>query len=225
MNCNNVKKDPNSRAKFSPASLLLYGITERAYLNGRTLESAVEESLRGGVTCLQLRDKKLTDDELLPDALCLQKLCKKYDIPFIINDRISLAAKIDADGVHVGQSDTKASDVRKLIGSDKIMGVSAQNVEQALEAQKAGADYLGVGAVFPTKSKDDAVEVPHETLAAICASVNIPVVAIGGISLSNLCQLENTGIAGVALISAIFAQNDIEKSTREMRDKLNKLFG
>ena len=210
--------------KFSSSSLLLYGITERAYLNGRSLESAVEESLRGGITCLQLRDKKLSDEDLLPDALRLQKLCKQYGVPFIINDRVELAMQIDADGIHVGQDDMQASDVRKLIGQDKILGVSAQTVEQALAAQESGADYLGVGAVFPTKSKDDAVEVPHETLKAICEAVSIPVVAIGGITRENAPQLAGSGIAGVALISALYAQSDIENATKQMKASLKDLF-
>ncbi len=209
--------------KFSSSSLLLYGITERAYLNGRSLESAVEESLRGGITCLQLRDKKLSDEDLLPDALRLQKLCKQYGVPFIINDRVELAMQIDADGIHVGQDDMQASDVRKLIGQDKILGVSAQTVEQALAAQESGADYLGVGAVFPTKSKDDAVEVPHETLKAICEAVSIPVVAIGGITRENAPQLAGSGIAGVALISALYAQSDIENATKQMKASLKDL--
>lgn len=210
--------------KFSSSSLLLYGITERAYLNGRSLESAVEESLRGGVTCLQLRDKKLSDEDLLPDALRLQKLCKQYGVPFIINDRVELAMQIDADGIHVGQDDMQASDVRKLIGQDKILGVSAQTVEQALAAQESGADYLGVGAVFPTKSKDDAVEVPHETLKAICEAVSIPVVAIGGITRENAPQLAGSGITGVALISALYAQSDIENAAKQMKTSLKDLF-
>ena len=210
--------------KFSSSSLLLYGITERAYLNGRSLESAVEESLRGGVTCLQLRDKKLSDEDLLPDALRLQKLCKQYGVPFIINDRVELAMQIDADGIHVGQDDMQASDVRKLIGQDKILGVSAQTVEQALAAQESGADYLGVGAVFPTKSKDDAVEVPHETLKAICEAVSIPVVAIGGITRENAPQLAGSGIAGAALISALYAQSDIENAAKQMKTSLKDLF-
>ncbi len=219
-----MKERALSCDKFSSSSLLLYGITERAYLNGRSLESAVEESLRGGITCLQLRDKKLSDEDLLPDALRLQKLCKQYGVPFIINDRVELAMQIDADGIHVGQDDMQASDVRKLIGQDKILGVSAQTVEQALAAQESGADYLGVGAVFPTKSKDDAVEVPHETLNAICEAVSIPVVAIGGITRENAPQLAGSGIAGVALISALYAQSDIENATKQMKASLKDLF-
>ena len=189
-----------------------------------TLPVAVKQSLRGGATCIQLREKQLSDEELLKDALQIKKLCKQYCAPFIVNDRVKLAMQLDADGVHVGQSDMDAHAVRKKIGPDKILGVSAQNVDQALKAQTNGADYLGVGAVFPTKSKDDACAVSLQTLSEICAAVNIPVVAIGGININNINELAGSGIAGVALISALYAQNNIENATKEMRDELRKYF-
>ena len=189
-----------------------------------TLPAAVEQSLRGGVTCIQLREKQLSDEELFEDAKQIQKLCKQYCAPFIVNDRVKLAMQLDADGVHVGQSDMDAHAVRKKIGPDKILGVSAQNVDQALKAQASGADYLGVGAMFPTKSKDDACAVSLQTLSEICAAVNIPVVAIGGININNVNELAGSGIAGVALISALYAQENIENATKEMRDELRKYF-
>ena len=147
----------------------------------------------------------------------IQKLCKEYGVPFVINDEVSIAKDIDADGVHVGQSDMEAMDVRKILGPDKILGVSAQTVEQAIIAEKHGADYLGVGAVFTTGSKDDADDVSHETLKAICEAVSIPVIAIGGITKDNVAELAGSGICGVAVISAIFGQKDIQKATEELK--------
>ena len=169
--------------------LLLYAVTDRHWLNGRSLRQVVEESLDGGVTMVQLREKQLEEGTFLEEAKELQALCRQRRIPFLVNDNVDIALAMNADGVHVGQSDMEALDVRKKLGPDKIIGVSAQTVEQALLAQAHGADYLGVGAVFPTGSKDDAVEVPFETLKAICQAVRIPVVAIGGISKANVEKL------------------------------------
>jgi len=197
----------------SKESLLLYAITDRYWLNGRTLYSVVEEALEGGATFLQLREKNLDSEHFLEEAKELQGLCRKYGVPFIINDNVDIALAIGADGIHVGQHDMEAGDVRRLLGPDKILGVSAQTVEQAVLAEKRGADYLGVGAVFPTGSKDDAEEVSHDTVRAICEAVSIPVVAIGGISQKNVMQLSGTGICGIAVISAIFAQKDIREAT------------
>ena len=197
----------------SKESLLLYAITDRYWLNGRTLYSVVEEALEGGATFLQLREKNLDSEHVLEEAKELQGLCRKYGVPFIINDNVDVALAMGADGIHVGQHDMEAGDVRRLLGPDKILGVSAQTVEQAVLAEKRGADYLGVGAVFPTGSKDDAEEVSHDTVRAICEAVSIPVVAIGGISQKNVMQLSGTGICGIAVISAIFAQKDIREAT------------
>ena len=194
-------------------SLLLYAVTDRYWLDGRTLKSAVEEALEGGVTFVQLREKNLGNEDFMQEAKELQALCREYGVPFIVNDNVDVALAMGADGVHVGQHDMQAGDVRKLLGPDKILGVSAQTVEQALLAQKNGADYLGVGAVFPTGSKDDADDVSFETLKAICGAVSIPVVAIGGISLNNVKQLTGSGICGIAVISAIFAQKDIKEAS------------
>lgn len=167
--------------KLDKKDLLLYAVTDRSWLNGETLYSQVEKALKGGATFIQLREKDLDSEAFLKEAKELKKLCKEYNVPFVVNDNVDIAVKIGADGVHVGQSDMQAQDVREKLGKDKIIGVSAQTVEQALLAQKHGADYLGVGAVFSTNSKDDAVNVSHETLKAICEAVHIPVIAIGGI--------------------------------------------
>ena len=198
--------------------LLLYAVTDRHWLNGRSLRQVVEESLDGGVTMVQLREKQLEEGTFLEEARELQALCRQRRIPFLVNDNVDIALAMNADGVHVGQSDMEALDVRKKLGPDKIIGVSAQTVEQALLAQAHGADYLGVGAVFPTGSKDDAVEVPFETLKAICQAVRIPVVAIGGISKANVEQLRGSGICGVAVISAIYGADDIEGAARELKE-------
>jgi thiamine-phosphate pyrophosphorylase len=199
-------------------SLLLYAITDRYWLNGRTLASVVEEALEGGATFLQLREKNLDGWHFLEEARELQELCRKYGVPFIVNDNVDVALAMGADGIHVGQHDMEAGDVRALLGPDKILGVSAQTVEQAVLAEQRGADYLGVGAVFPTGSKDDADDVSHETLKAICDAVSIPVVAIGGISQQNVRQLAGSGICGIAVISAIFAQKDIKAATALLKE-------
>lgn len=198
-------------------SLLLYAITDRHWLYGKTLYSQVELALKGGATMIQIREKDLDENAFLKEAEQIQSLCAKYCVPFIVNDNVELAVKIGADGVHVGQSDMAAKDVRALIGKDKILGVSAQTVKQAIEAQKCGADYLGTGAIFPTGSKDDAQVLGVQTLKEICSAVNIPVVAIGGISKDNILELKKSGIAGVSVISAIFAQNDIVAATAELK--------
>lgn len=198
--------------------LLLYAVTDRSWLNGETLYSQVEKSLKGGATFIQLREKNLDEEHFLEEAKQLKELCKKYNVPFVINDNVDIALAIDADGVHVGQSDMEAGNVREKLGPDKIIGVSAQTVEQAILAEKRGADYLGVGAVFPTTSKDDAAEVSHETVKAICDAVNIPVIAIGGISKKNVSELSNLGLCGIAVISAIYAQPDIEAATKELKE-------
>lgn len=200
-------------------NLLLYAVTDRSWLNGRTLYEQVEEALKGGVTFVQLREKNLDDTAFLQEAKEIKELCARYNVPFVINDNVDIAAEIDADGVHVGQSDMEAGDVRKKLGPDKIIGVSAQTVEQALRAQAHGADYLGVGAVFPTGSKADAVEVSHDTVREICRAVDIPVIAIGGITRENVIELKGTGICGIAVISAIFGQQDIEEAARTLKSR------
>lgn len=198
------------------ASLLLYAVTDRHWLKKDTLYNQVKKALLGGVTFVQLREKNMDEDAFFREAVCIKELCKEYQVPFVIDDNVELARKVDADGVHVGQHDMEAWDVRKLIGPDKILGVSAQTVEQAVQAEKSGADYLGVGAVFPTSSKEDAEDVPFETLKEICQAVSIPVIAIGGITAHNIKELKGSGIKGIAVISAIFGQEDITAASKEL---------
>ena len=215
-----MKFDRNTLTKDQ---LLLYAVTDRHWLNGRTLHSVVKESLDGGVTFVQLREKKLDEAHFMEEAKDLQVLCKEYNVPFIINDNVDIALAMDADGVHVGQSDMEAGDVRAKLGPDKIIGVSAQTVEQAILAEKHGADYLGVGAVFQTGTKTDAREVEHSVLKEICTKVDIPVVAIGGITQDNVKELSGSGINGVAVISAIFAQKDIETATAKLKSCVEQI--
>lgn len=211
---NNLKED-----------LLLYAVTDRSWLGEETLLEQVEKALKGGATFIQLREKTLDDETFLQEAIEIQALCKEYGVPFVVNDNVDIALKMNADGIHVGQSDMEAGDVRALLGEGKILGVSAQTVEQAMLAEKRGADYLGVGAVFTTGSKDDADDVSHDTLKAICEAVSIPVVAIGGISEDNIMELSGSGICGVAVISAIFAKPDIEMATKSLLEKTKRMVG
>ena len=206
-------------------ALLLYAVTDRTWLRGQTLKSQVEAALKGGATFIQLREKELDEEAFLEEALEIGKLCREYGVPFVINDNVDIAEKAGADGVHVGQHDMEAGDVRRRLGPDKIIGVSAQTVEQALRAQEHGADYLGVGAVFPTGSKADATEVEHETLRRICDAVDIPVIAIGGITRDNVLELRGTGICGIAVISAIFAKQDIEAAAADLKEQTEKMLG
>lgn len=203
--------------KCDKKDLLLYAVTDRSWLGEETLRTQVEKALRGGATFVQLREKHLTEEAFLAEAAEIKKLCKQYGVPFIINDNIHIAKEIDADGVHVGQDDMEAGNVREILGQDKIIGVSAHNVEEALRAEAHGADYLGVGAAFSTSSKPDAGNISHDTIRAICEAVKIPVIAIGGINRENILQLSGNGLCGVAVISAIFAQKDIEAATAELR--------
>ena len=196
--------------------LLLYGITDRYWLDGRNLADDVELALKGGTTMLQLREKDLDEENFYKEAVEIKSLCERYKIPFIINDNVQLAVKVGAYGVHVGQNDMVAQDVRALIGPDKILGVSTQTVEEAILAEKMGADYLGVGAVFPTGSKDDCWVLSHELCRDICSAVKIPVVAIGGITKDNIKMLKGLGFAGISVISAIFAQKNIEEACRTL---------
>lgn len=197
--------------------LLLYAVTDRSWVGRNTLLEQAEAALKGGVTCLQLREKDLDEEAFLAEAMEMKALCQRYGVPLIINDRADVAIKCGADGVHVGQEDMKLSDVRKLLGEERIIGVSAHTVQEALEAEKAGADYLGVGAVFGSSTKKNAHSIDHETVREICAAVRIPVVAIGGIDRNNVQKLKGTGVDGVALISAIFAAGDMERIEAECR--------
>ena len=203
----------------------LYAVTDRAWMGGKTLEEMSEAALRGGATILQLREKDLPHDSFLREALALKALCARYDVPLIVNDDVDIALECGAFGVHIGQHDAPAAEVRRRIGPDMLLGVSAQTVAQAVKAQQDGADYLGVGAVFSTGTKPDADDVSFDTLKAICAAVSIPVVAIGGITLGNIAALAGSGIDGVAVVSAIFAAPDIEKASRALRDAVRKELG
>ncbi|MDO4976872.1 MAG: thiamine phosphate synthase [Eubacteriales bacterium] len=209
--------------KCDKKDLLLYAVTDRYWLEGRSLKEVVKESLDGGVTFLQLREKILDEETFLQEAIELQEMCREYQIPFVVNDNVDIAVKMNADGVHVGQSDMEAGSVREKLGPDKILGVSAHTVEQAILAEERGADYLGVGAVFTTGSKDDADDVSHETLKAICEAVSIPVIAIGGITQENVSQLAGSGICGVAVISAIYAQKNIKEASENLKKAVEKI--
>ncbi len=202
--------------KCKKEDMLLYAVTDRAWVGKQTLMEQVESALKGGATCIQLREKELDEEAFLTEAIEMKALCERFHVPFIINDNVEIAIKCKADGIHVGQKDMEAGKVRALCGDDKMLGVSVQTVEQAVAAEKAGADYLGVGAVFTTSTKADADDVSHQTLKEICEAVTIPVVAIGGIGKANMKELKGTGIAGVALVSAIFAAEDIEAECREL---------
>lgn len=198
-------------------SLLLYAVTDRYWTGEQTLGEQLEEALKGGATFVQLREKNLDQKAFLEEAIEFKELCAKYNAPFVINDDVQIALAMDADGVHVGQSDMESGAVRDLLGPDKIIGVSAGTVEQAILAEARGADYLGVGAIHATSSKDDAKVVGYDTLKAICEAVDIPVVAIGGITEANTPELAGSGIAGISVISAIFGQKDIEDATKRLR--------
>lgn len=215
------------RGLWTPADIrrgmLLYAVTDSAWLHGRTLASCVREALAGGATFVQLREKHMSTDELVEEAKTILPICREARVPFLIDDDVEAARLVGADGVHVGQSDTACAEARRILGPDAIVGVSAQTVEQAVAAEQAGADYLGVGALIPTPTKPDAVDVTPEELARICRAVKIPVVGIGGLHLSTVDILDGTGAAGAAVVSAIFAAEDIERDTRELAGKLSRM--
>ncbi len=198
------------------AALRLYAVTDRSWLGNGTLSDAVEAALRGGATMVQLREKSLTQADFLQEAKTLAALCARFQIPFLINDNLEIALACNADGVHVGQDDMAPQKARALLGPGKILGVSAHTVDQALAAEKTGADYLGVGAVFSTATKQDAASVPLETVREICQAVSIPVVAIGGISADNILSLQNSGVVGAAVVSALFAAEDIFSAAQNL---------
>lgn len=206
--------------KLDKKNFVLYAVTDRHWLNGRELSEQVEEAIKGGATFVQLREKTLNEDEFIEEAIKVKKVCDRYNVPFVINDNVDICLKVNADGVHVGQNDMEAGDVRAKLGDGKIIGVSAHSVEEALTAQSRGADYLGVGAAFVTNTKGDAKPLSHDVIKAITEAVDIPVVAIGGISKDNLMELKGTGIDGVAVVSAIFAEKNIEESTGILKKKV-----
>lgn len=201
----------------------LYAVTDRSWLNGQTLYEQVEQALKGGVTLVQLREKGLGAEQFLQEARQIQQLCHRFGVPLIINDSIEVALAVDADGVHLGQDDANAAQARQLLGKDKIIGVSAHNVQEALQAVQDGADYLGSGAVFGSGTKTNVSTLPMQTLREICSAVPIPVVAIGGITEQNLQHLSGSGISGAAVVSAIFAQENIEEAAIRLRGLLSQM--
>ncbi len=203
--------------KCSKEMMLLYAVTDRMWTGKQTLMEQVEDALKGGATCVQLREKELDEETFLQEALEMKALCEKYHVPFFVNDNVEIAVKCKADGIHVGQEDMMATQVRQMVGENMMIGVSVHSVEEALEAVRNGADCLGVGAMFSTSTKTDADVLPKEVLRDICAAVDIPVVAIGGISKDNMAELKGTGVDGVALVSAIFAADDIAEECRVLR--------
>lgn len=207
-------------------AMMLYAVTDRTWLKeGESLISVCDKVLENGATFLQIREKDLDEVSFKKEAVQLLALCKKYHVPFVVNDSVEIALQCGADGVHVGQSDIKGRDIRALIGSEKILGISAGTVEEALSAERAGADYIGVGAVFGTSTKKNARNMTIERLQEISNSVSIPVVAIGGINDSNIMQLSNSGVDGVAVVSAIFAAEDPGYATKNLLELAQKVVG
>lgn len=209
--------------KFDKKDLLLYAVTDSRWTGKQTLYQQIEDAVEGGATFIQLREKDLDEKSFLNEAKEIKELCRKKGVPFVINDNVEIALQTDADGVHVGQKDMEALDVRAKLGPEKIIGVSAQTVEQAMLAEKHGADYLGVGSVFTTGTKLDAGHVSYDTLKEICSAVSIPVIAIGGINKDNIKQLAGSGVCGVAVVSAIFAQKNIEDAARQLKAEAERM--
>ncbi len=205
--------------------MLLYAVTDRAWVGTKSLYEQVKEALENGVTCVQLREKELSEDDFLKEAKQISELCKEYKVPFIVNDNVDIAIACKADGIHIGQEDMELTNVRKLVGEDMIIGVSAHTVEEAIKAQEGGADYIGIGAVFATSTKTDVDVLSFDTLKSICEAVDIPTVAIGGIKKDNICKLKGSGIDGVAVVSAIFAAKDIATATKELLFEVKKAVG
>lgn len=204
------------RLKVNADAMTLYAVTDRTWAKDVTLMEQVKQALEGGITFLQLREKQLMEEEFMKEAQEMKKLAVEYKIPFVINDNIKVAQKVNADGVHIGQDDMSVEEARQILGEDKIIGVSAHNVEEAMKAQQGGADYLGVGAVCATATKKDANVVSKEEIKKIKEAVNIPIVAIGGIKKDNIDTLTGTGVDGIAVVSAIFGAKDITKDTKEL---------
>ena len=211
------------KLRVNADAMTLYAVTDRTWVKDTTLMDQVKEALEGGITFLQLREKHLSKEEFIKEAREMKELSKEYKVPFVINDNIEVALAVDADGVHIGQDDMSVEEARKLLGEDKIIGVSAHNVEEAIKAQKGGAAYLGVGAVCATSTKKDANVVSKEEIKKICHTVEIPVVAIGGIKKENIKTLEGTDVDGVAVVSAIFAAKDIKKDTKQLRSLVEEM--
>lgn len=205
------------------AAMCLYAVTDSMWLGDAALPEVVEKAIEGGAAFIQIREKELSGEAFIKLAKEVKMVTDRWHVPYVVNDEVEIVALIDADGVHIGQSDQALTEAREILGPDKIIGVSVQTVEQALEAEKNGADYLGVGSVFNTSTKKDADDVSLDTLQAICETVSIPVVAIGGIHAGNILELKGTKVDGVAVISAIFAAEDIKKAAEELRFLAGKL--
>lgn len=206
---------------FYKEMLKLYLVTDRKWLNGRKLTDDLEKAILGGVTTIQLREKNLSNEEFISIAKDVKKVCQKYHIPLIINDNLEVALAINSDGIHIGQNDIPASIVRKQIGPNKILGVSVHNLKEAFQAKIDGADYVGVGAIFSTETKNDATNVTLDSLKKICDNIDLPVVAIGGINLDNISKLKDINIAGIAVVSAIMKANDITAASGQLVRELN----
>lgn len=210
---------------FSKDMLLLYAVTDRSWVGKHTLYEQLEDALKGGVTIVQLREKNLAQDEFVAEAVQIKELCRRYSVPLIINDNVDVALKSGADGVHVGIEDAPVAQIRKKVGNDFIIGATAKTVEQAKAAETAGADYLGVGAVFPSPTKKNAIRITTEQLKEICSSVSIPAVAIGGINLKNVSEMKGSGMDGIAVVSAIFSAEDIKTAAAELKEKVKAVVG
>jgi len=206
--------------KFDENTLLLYAITDQAWVGKRTLLEQIEDALKGGVTIVQLREKELGEDLFVEEALKVRELCHKYNVPLIINDNVEVALKSGADGVHVGIEDTPVKDIRRRVPPDFVIGATCKTVEQAKKAEAEGADYMGVGAVFPSPTKGNAVRITNEQLREIVSSVSIPAVAIGGISYDNVCEMKGSSVSGIAIVSAIFGAEDIEKAAMLLKERV-----
>ena len=209
--------------KLSKDDLLLYAITDRRNLDKKVFFEKIEEALQGGVTILQLREKELDEDSFINEAIEVKNICRKHGVPLIINDNVNVALKSGADGVHVGIEDMPIDEIRRTVPDSFIIGATCKTVEQAQSAERLGADYMGVGAVFPSPTKKNAVRITREQLKEICASVSIPAVAIGGISLENVNELKGGGMSGIAVVSAVFSADDIQKAASLLKEKAKSL--
>lgn len=203
--------------------LLLYAVTDRTWVGQQTLLEQIEAALAGGVTLVQLREKALPEEAFLKEAIQVRTLCRRYGVPLLINDNVDVALQSGADGVHVGREDAPVAAIRKRMGRDFLIGATAKTVRQAQLAQEAGADYLGVGAVFPSPTKQSARRITGEQLRDICAAVSIPAVAIGGITLENLPQLRGSAVQGIAVVSALFGAADIRAAARDLKREAQRV--
>ena len=219
-----TKATPNEFQSKMRALLRLYAVTDRSWIGLQTLLEQIESSLLGGTTLVQLREKDLSDCEFIQEAISVKRLCERFGVPLLINDNVNVALRSGADGVHLGQDDLPLQEARKMLGPNKIIGISTHTVEEAMEAEQGGADYVGVGSVFATQTKLDANVLSIDYIREICQAVTIPVVAIGGIKEENMDVLRNTGVAGIAVVSAIFGQPDIEMATLRLKEYADRLF-